>query len=223
MHGARRVKRRCPMRLLLVGEHVLLLEGLMKLLHDQTGAEIRAVTQQDEAQETARRWEAEVIVVETSNVPAAATRLVELRAAAPSVPLVVIAPGDQAQFLAALRAGARGFVGRDATADQLAGCIKAVWRGEWGVPRAFMGMLAEAYLELAATTHRSDPIALTDRERNVLDLLVRGLSTAHIGQQLFLSESTVRADIRSLIHKLGVANRVQLVAEALRRGLTSIG
>jgi DNA-binding NarL/FixJ family response regulator len=210
-------------RLLLTGEHVLLLQGLVKLLGDQPGADIRAATRPDEAEESVRVWRPEVVIFETSNVPAAIERLEGLCHAAEDVPLLVIGPAEREQFLAALRAGARAYVGRDATAERLLGCIEAVRRGEWGVPRALVGVLAEAYVTLANAEVRPSAQAITERERRVLELLTLGASVARIGQELFLSEGTVRSDIRALTRKLGVANRVQLVAEAMQRGLTSAG
>jgi DNA-binding NarL/FixJ family response regulator len=163
------------------------------------------------------------VIFETASVPAAQERLEGLCRASGDAPVLVIAPAEREDFLAAVRAGARGFVGRDATADQLLGCIEALRRGEWGIPRAFAGVLAEEYVTLARAETEPRTFTLSERERRVLELLARGASVARIGQELFLSEGTVRADIRSLSRRLGVANRVQLVAEAMRLGLTSTG
>jgi DNA-binding NarL/FixJ family response regulator len=209
------------MRLLLVGEHVLLLQGLAKLLHDQTGAEIRATVRRDEAEDALRHWRPDVVVAETSDMSAAGNLIEHLHTTADGLPLVVIAPGDRAQFLAALRAGARGFVGRDASAEQLLGCIDAVCRGEWGLPRGVIGYLVEEYLALSAAQRPPARVELTQREQQIVRLLARGLSTDQIGRELYLSESTVRAHIRALAQKLGVVNRVQAVHEALRRGLVT--
>lgn len=207
-------------RLLLVGDHVLLLEGLAKLLHDRTGADVNTSSNWQEISHTIQRLRPAIIIAETSNVPAVAEHLVRIERTGGQPPLLVIAPGDREQFLAALRAGARGFVGRDATAAQLLGCIAAVQRGEWGLPRVLVGDLAEAYRELFAAGV-PPPLDLSAREQHILRLLARGMSAHGIGTQLYLSESTVRAEIRSLAQRLGVANRMQLVTEALRRGLVT--
>lgn len=206
------------MRLLLVGDHVLLLQGLAQLLQDQPGAQVRTAVPPETAAAALRDWRPDLVLTETADVLAAAERLAHLCRLADAIPLVVIAPSEPAQFLAALRAGARGFVGRDVPADRLYGCLAAVQRGEWGLPRALLGALVEAYVDLSADAQPPVP-ALTTREQHILRLLAQGLSTPRIGRQLYLSESTVRAEIRTLSQKLGVANRVQLVSEALRRGL----
>lgn len=205
------------MRLLVVGEHVLLLQGLVQLLHEHTGAEVRSTVRPHEAEAALRQWRPSVVIVEASDVPAATGLLGQLAGAAAGVPLLVIAPGEREQFLAALRGGARGFVGRDATAEQLLECIDLLQRGDWGVPRPLIGELVQAYLALSAPEQRAT--RLTERERRILELLARGLSAQAIGRELHLSEFAVRGDIRVLTKLLGVTNRVQIVTEALRQGL----
>jgi NarL family two-component system response regulator LiaR len=206
-------------RLLLVGEHALLLQGLKRLLEDQVAADVRATVQWDEVEHTLHTWLPEVIVVETPDAAAATDRLLHLAQIAPNVPLVVIAPGDEHQFLAALRAGARGFISRDASASNLVNCIEAVHRGEWGLPRNLTGVLVQEYL--ASRNHH--PVLsvedLTERERSVLGLLVHGWSAQRIGEELYLSESAVRSIIRSIGRKLGTTNRMQIVILALTLGL----
>ena len=133
--------------------------------------------------------------------------------------LLVIAPADRRQFLAALRAGARGFIGRQAGARELVGCVDAVRRGEWGLPRSLIGDLVDEHLMLTSVEHFVPPAAFTERERHVLRLLAQGASAQRIGQELYVSESTVRSDINAVTRKLRVANRMQAVTEAIRLGL----
>jgi two-component system NarL family response regulator len=210
------------MRLLLVGEHVLLLQGLATLLQGQYGAEIHTTVDSAEIDGALRRWSPDLVVAETSDVPGAGPLLVKLRQSVTSVPLVIIAPGDPAQFMASLSAGAKGFVGRDATAEQLFDCLASVERGEWSLPSSLVGHLVQEYLHLAAGKHGSLLASLTEREQRVLQLMVHGLSTQQIGGKLFLSESTVRTEIRSLVRKLGVENRMQAVTESVRLGLVTL-
>ncbi len=189
-------------RLLLAGEHVLLLEGLKRLLEEQEAAEVRTLLL-EAAPELPQDWVPDVLLVETSDVRGIGPQLARLRAHVAPAPLLIIAPGEPEQFLAALRAGARGFVPRDARAGNLMRCVAAVRRGEWGLPRGLLGALVDAYLALAAAPALTDP-QLTERERQVLQLLVRGWSAERIGRELFLSESGVRSVIRGIARKLGV-------------------
>ncbi len=207
-------------RLLLVGEHVLLLEGLRRLLEEQEVAEVRTALL-DAAPELPQDWAPDVLLVETSDVRNLGSRLAHLRARVAPAPLLIIAPGEPEQFLAALRAGARGFVPRDARAGNLMRCVAAVRRGEWGLPRGLLGALVEAYLALTAAPASPDP-QLTERERQVLQLLVRGWSAERIGRELFLSESGVRSVIRGLARKLGVQRTTEVVRIAVQQRLVSL-
>ncbi len=202
-------------RLLLAGEHVLLLEGLKRLLEEQEAAEVRTLLL-EAAPELPQDWVPDVLLVETSDVRGIGPQLARLRAHVAPAPLLIIAPGEPEQFLAALRAGARGFVPRDARAGNLMRCVAAVRRGEWGLPRGLLGALVDAYLALAAAP--TDP-QLTERERQVLQLLVRGWSAERIGRELFLSESGVRSVIRGIARKLGVQRTTEVVRIAVQQRL----
>ncbi len=176
----------------------------------------------DAAPELFQGWVPDVLLVETSDVRAIGPQLARLRAQVAPAPLLVIAPGDQEQFLAALRAGARGFVPRDARAGNLMRCVAAVRRGEWGLPRSLLGGLVEAYLALAGGAARPTNPQLTERERQVLRLLVRGWSAERIGRELFLSESGVRSVVRGIARKLGVQRTTEVVRVAVQQRLVPL-
>jgi two-component system, NarL family, response regulator DevR len=207
------------MRILLIGEHALLLQALMKLLHDEIGAEVRTVARLPELESAVDQWDPDLAVLETTNVETIHELITSLASLQQRPPVLVIAPGEREQFLAALRAGARGFVGRHVGAEELLGAIQAVQRGEWGIPRAFVGELVTEYLTLVREQPTPHPESFNERERRILTYLAHGMSAQRIGEQLFLSASTVRGEIRGIVQKLRVANRTQAVAEALRRGL----
>lgn len=208
------------MRLLLVGDHVLLLQGLAVLLRERADTEIRTSTRPAEISAIIDQTRPEIVLVESSGMTPTSERMTNILQAVGDIPVIVIAPGETEQFLGALRAGARGFVGRDGTPSQLLGCIDAVHRGEWGVPRALIGDLVQAYLSGAQRPAARPTIVLTDRERDVLRLLMKGCSTQDIAALLYLSKAAVQSNIRTLRRTLGVANRTQLVNEAFRLGLT---
>lgn len=208
-------------RLLLIGEHVLLLEGLKRLLEEQEEVEVRTALL-DAAPNPSQDWTPDVLLVETSNVPGMGAHLARLRQELAPAPLVIIAPGEAEQFLAALRAGARGFVPRDARAGNLMRCVAAVLRGEWGLPRSLLGTLVDAYLALAAKPAPQASPQLTEREQQVLHLLVRGWSAERIGRELFLSESGVRGVIRGIARKLGVSRTTEVVRIAVQQRLVPL-
>lgn len=207
------------MRILLVGEHVLLLQGLMKLLEDEVGAEVRTVRRLPDVAATIEHWDPVLAILEAVTAESVRDLTSLFASLERNIPVLVIAPAEREHFLAALRAGARGFVGRHVSVEELLGAIKAVQRGQWGIPRALVGELVAEYLTLVRERAARSPVVFTERERRILTSLARGMSAKRIGEHLFLSASTVRGEIRTIVRKLGVANRTQAVAEALRRGL----
>jgi DNA-binding NarL/FixJ family response regulator len=121
--------------------------------------------------------------------------------------------GDRARLTEALDAGARGFVLKEAPMDDLVRAVETVARGGVYVDPVLAGMLAGA----AA----GGPVALTQREREVLRLLADGRSNEEIGRRLFISAETVRTHVRKAMEKLGAETRTQAVAKAIRSSLIS--
>lgn len=209
-------------KLLIVGDHVLFLQGLTRLLQDHLGAEVRTA-RWESVEETLRHWRPDVIVGETTDVLAVGGMLAETCRAAAELPVVVIAPGDRQQLFAAMRAGARGFVPRDTGTAQLLGCLRAVRDGGWGIPRSLTGDLVQEYVALAAIKPVPTGDELTTRDRQIIRLLVQGHSTRQIGRELSMPASTIHYAIQTLAKKLGVANRMQVITEAMRRDLVDLG
>jgi DNA-binding NarL/FixJ family response regulator len=133
--------------------------------------------------------------------------------AATSGPLVALV-ADAAQARDALAAGARGVVYRDAPGARLAAALRAVAEGLYvspeppGEPGSRPDRAAADLVE-----------PLTPREREVLDLVVQGLTNRRIGERLGISEHTAKFHVNAILGKLGVTTRTEAVAEAARRGL----
>jgi two-component system response regulator DevR len=209
-------------RILLVGEHALLLQGLMKLLEDEVAAEVRTVRRLADVEAAIEQWIPALAILETTGNEPIQELISSLSSLQRDVPVLVIAPGEPDQFLAALRAGARGFVGRHISVEDLLHIVEIVQRGGWGIPESLIGSLVEEYLLLVRERTTSPTMVLSKREQQVLAFLAQGMNARRIGEQMFLSASTVRGDIRGIVRKLGVANRTQAVAEALRRDLLHV-
>ena len=122
----------------------------------------------------------------------------------------------------ALRAGASGFVLKDIPADDLVQAIRIVHRGEAivapRVTRRLLDRFAD-HLPSAAPGQQAALPELTDREREVLLLLARGLSNAELADRLVLSETTVKTHVSNVLAKLGLRDRVQAVVFAYETGL----
>jgi DNA-binding NarL/FixJ family response regulator len=125
----------------------------------------------------------------------------------------------------ALKAGAGGFMLKDAPPRQLAEAVRTVAAGEALLAPAVTKRLIERYVSRPpAYAVRRDRFAeLTERELEVLKLLTRGLSNVEIGERLFLSEATVKTHVTRVLNKLGVRDRVQAVVLAYESGLALPG
>jgi DNA-binding NarL/FixJ family response regulator len=156
----------------------------------------------------------------------AATRALAQRC--PDVRVLVITTFDLDEYvLGALRAGAAGFLLKDVEPAALIDAIRTVVRGDALVAPAVTRSLIDYALredeEPAGTVDPAVFDALSDRERQVLGLLARGLSNAQVAAALFLGETTVKSHVSSLLAKLHLRSRVQAVVLAYEAGLVKRG
>jgi DNA-binding NarL/FixJ family response regulator len=132
----------------------------------------------------------------------------------PSVRVVALtASTDEARMMAVLRAGAAGYIRKDAEPETLLAAIRAVARGRTYV---------DPYLARRVAGNGVSADDLTDREREVLRHLALGESNRAIADVLCVSEETVKTHVGHILSKLGVENRAQAVVQALKRGLVSL-
>ena len=112
----------------------------------------------------------------------------------------------------AIKAGAKGYLLKDARREELLDCIRKVNRGDTCIPQALVEKLAAG---MSSET-------LTGRELGVLTLLARGKSNKEIGANLFISETTVKGHLRNIFTKLNVLSRTEAITVASRRGLVQL-
>ena len=129
----------------------------------------------------------------------------------------------------ALRAGASGFLLKDTPAERLVDAVRVVAGGDAIVAPSVTRRLLERFARLLPATHSDDDGAasvaqqLTEREREVLLLVARGMSNAEIAAALVVSETTVKTHVSSVLTKLGLRDRVQAVVYAYEAGLVTPG
>jgi DNA-binding NarL/FixJ family response regulator len=138
--------------------------------------------------------------------------------------VVLTTYADDHTVIQALRAGACGFLTKDATSAQIGAALRAAVRGEASIDPAVQHHLVNsiartAPLEWVAPDRQRLPDGLTPREGGVLTLIAEGLSNAEIAERLTVSETTVKSHINHLYMKIGARDRAQAVAYAYRHGL----
>jgi DNA-binding NarL/FixJ family response regulator len=206
------------LRVVLVDDHQLIREGLRRAF-DRAG-DLEVVGEAGsvaEALHALERLRPDVLVTDVRLPDGDGISLTtQVRAANPTIGIVVLTmyAGDE-QVFAALDAGASGFVGKDAPAEE----VVAAARHAAAAPRNFNAR------DLAGAMQRrmSAPAGpkLSPREKEVLDLLVDGLAIAQIARRLYISESTAKTHVANIYEKLGAGNRAQAVMAAVRLGLVS--
>lgn len=147
----------------------------------------------------------------------------QLRKTHPDLPVIVLTTYmDDKWLFDAIRAGATGYLLKDSPRQELIDAIKGTLSGNVYLDPS----VARKVLDLVAASpepiESDEDFDLSERERDILQLLVEGLSNAEIAHRLYLSEGTVRNYLSSLFVKLGVSDRTQAVVVALRRGLVSL-
>jgi DNA-binding NarL/FixJ family response regulator len=125
----------------------------------------------------------------------------------------------------AMKAGASGFLLKDATREQLTGAIRAVWAGETLLAPAITRRLIEDYCRGPEpdTPADSTPGGLSEREREVVRLIAAGLSNAEIASGLHLSEATIKSHITRILARLGLRDRTQIAVYAYEHGIVRPG
>ena len=215
-------------RVLLADDHALLRDGLRTILYAQDDIDVVGeAADGEEALAQVAKLQPDVVVMDI-RMPRVdgieATRRLLAKDDAPRVLVLTTFDLDEYVF-EALRAGAVGFMLKDAPPSQLAAAVRTVAAGESLLAPAVTKRLIERFVtQRPPDEARRERFAdLTDRELEVLRLLTRGFSNAEIGEHLFLSAATVKTHVTRVLNKLGVRDRVQAVVLAYEAGIVQAG
>lgn len=141
----------------------------------------------------------------------------------PNLPIIVIGPNrDDETSLNAIVAGAKGYVFDGAPPREFAQAIRVVSQGSVWAPRRVLSMFVELAITQPKRMRPGVNAVITDREKQVLQMLVSGLSNKEIGAPLGIVERTVKAHIAKLMRKIGVHNRIELSVHAVARSLVTL-
>ena len=213
-----------PVKLLLVDDHLVVLEGLGSMLASQRERVtiLGATTRAEEALQLAGELHPDVVLLDVRLKGASGLDVCqELTRRHERVKVVFFTVYDDEQYLfQALRLGAAGFLLKTTTARELADHLDRVMEGDVAIDPALAGRVAMTAARLQSGEFWPGArLGLTQRESEVLELMVRGLSNRAIGQRLYIGEETVKSHARGIYRKLEVEDRAQAIATALREGI----
>ncbi|HEX5689637.1 MAG TPA: response regulator transcription factor [Roseiflexaceae bacterium] len=212
-----------PIRLLLVDDHSIVRQGLRSILDLEQG--ISVVGEADNPQaalEAVATLQPDIVLLDLSLGTHGTTAGLEIcraiRAGYPQTNVIVLTTFLEEQLVVqAIRYGAKGYVLKDVDAVDLIKSVRAVSRGESALDTR-SATLVMNNLSSAPDT-RTPPASLTERELEVIRLLAQGHSNRAIGEQIAISESTVKFHVRNIMRKLGANHRTEIVYTAGKLGL----
>jgi DNA-binding NarL/FixJ family response regulator len=215
-------------RIVLVDDHVLVRSGMRALLDAQPDLEVTGEASDGaEGVELTLERRPDVVLMDV-RMPGIdgieATRRIVAAGSLARI-LVVTSHDEDALVLRALRAGASGFFLKDAAADRLCEAVRAVAAGDTLLAPPIARRLVESQFGDGGvrTALRMRFDTLTERERDIVHRLARGLSNAALAEETALSEATVKTHVTRLLSKLGVRSRVQAVVLAYESGFVRPG
>jgi len=209
-------------RVLLVDDHQMVRQGLLYFLSAQEGIEVvgqaenglQAVTMVEETRPDVVLMD--LAMPEMDGLEA----LRRIKADHADIEVLVLTSFvDDEKVLAAIEHGASGYLMKDIKPGELARAIRAAARGEVYLHPEAARHLAQAQYPGASDREEPSPAILTEREREVLELVARGLSNQDIADTLTITLKTVKTHVSNILHKLGLESRVQAALYALRHNL----
>ena len=205
-------------RVLVVDDHEVVREGLRRMLDLQERIEVVGeASSGEEAIAKALMLSPDVITMDLK-MPGmdgiAATR--EIKQRIPDIEVLMLTLYAEDYVKEAIEAGASGYLLKDSDCEQITKAIHQVHDGLCPIAPSLTRELVTEYAKLSRNSQAS---ILTRRQTEILRLIAEGVSGKEISTQLFVSTSTVKREIRSILSKLGVSDRAQAVSEAIKRNL----
>ncbi|MHC4497518.1 MAG: response regulator [Planctomycetota bacterium] len=212
-------------RILLADDHKITRQGLRSLLDNQPDIEVVAEAEEGRAAVRLMRELAPNVVIMDVSMPdlngMEATR--QIVAEFPNVKVVALSMHKDAQFvIEMLRSGASGYLLKECAFEELERAIRTVAANKTYLSPSISSVVVDDYLHRLSKADFSNSEVLTDREREVLQLLTEGKSTKQIALKLHISNKTVETHRRQIMNKLDIHTVAELTKYAIRKGLTSL-
>ena len=199
-----------PIRIFLADDHPALRAGLAAILNSQS--DMKVIGEAGSGRETLEaRVGVDVYIIDLRMPEGDGVQVIrQLRKRDTSIKVLVLTTYDNEEdIFRALEAGARGYLLKDTTSDELVGAIRQVHAGEHHLPHAIASRLADRLVRPA----------LTPRELDVLRLVAKGRTNKELASAMFVSEETVKTHMKALFQKLGVHDRTEAISVSLKRGI----
>ncbi len=213
-------------KVLLVDDHTLVREGFAKMLELEPDlAVVGQASDSKEAFELVKKLNPDIVLMDI-RLPGItgieATK--KIKEESPKVEIIILSMYNEDEYIfEAIKAGASGYVLKDISKDDLVRAIRVVHSGESLIQPSLAKKVLKEFAHLAKDTSQGmakTPLReLSERELEVLRFVANGNSNKQIADSLLISETTVKAHLRSIFRKLEVSDRAQAVAYAMRKGL----
>ena len=209
------------MRVLIADDHSLFRDGISSLLQAAGFDVVGGASNGQEAIDLALQLRPDLILMDVSmptmnGIDAAR----EIKTRLPEIKIVMLTVADEDRILIdAVKAGANGYLNKSLDANEFLEMLNGVQRGESAMHRQTMTRLLESLSDFSHGHDHESTSNLTSREIELLQLVARGQSNKAIAQALSISPNTVKYHMKSILQKLGVQNRAEAVATALRTGI----
>jgi len=207
------------MRVLVADDHSLFRDGLVSLLEAAGHEVVGQVGDGEAAVESASRLQPELVLLDVA-MPGTdgLAALRRIKAEHPEIRVVMLTVSDDDTTLfEALRAGAQGYLLKSLDANEFLEMVEGLGRGEAAMSRRTTARVLEGFSREEEATAPRD--RLTDREKELLTLVARGLSNKAIAAEMSISENTVKYYMKNILQKLGAQNRTEAAAYALQAGI----
>jgi DNA-binding NarL/FixJ family response regulator len=216
-----------PTRILLVDDHVLFRKGMARLIDSQPDFDVVAEAEDGyQAVKYSREFKPDLILMDI-HMPECdgheATRLIIDDWPEAKIVMLTVSDDDKDLFTA-IRNGALGYLVKKIEPQELFARLRGVSQGEAPISRVMASRILREFARLGTESPPPDSTrSLTPREREVLQLVTKGLTNKEIGAQLHIAENTVKNHLRNILEKLHLQNRAQAAAYAVREGLMDNG
>ncbi len=217
------IPRAGPIRVLIADDHAIVREGQRALIETEPGMElIGEAADGVEAVHMARTLQPDVILLDLLMPRKGGVEAIqEIKAHNAEARILVLTSfAEDEKVYAAIKAGALGYLLKDASPQEILAAIREVHRGEPSMPPVIAHKLVSELQRTSNLPPTEDP--LTERELEILKLVAQGLPNLEIAERLVISERTVRTHVSNILAKLHLANRTQVALYALREGLAHL-